>query len=581
MRHRRRFCAGILVGLLGLPSTGKAQEPRGGVSFDEHFEDAKLTGRGWYDGDRFTLSDDAAGGDHSLHYQFRKGQLTPSDSSGLRHPIEPTDVVYLRFSLKLSPDWEWTRRPYGPHLLHFMTTENGPYHGPARSHLTVYIEPVNGKLRLAAQDMENEKAPHGLTQGPLRGGYNGRFFDSEDVLFDDGRWHRVEAMFRLNTLDAAKDRPNPDGELRGWVDGQLVIERTDVVFRSTDFPRMKFNQFLMLPYFHHGVPHDQSLRIDELAVGTGRIGPRDAKEGKETRADRRSRTFEMTYRATVRDIPEAAEALDLWLPLPQTDRNQTIHRISVDAPGTWTIGREPRFGNQSLHMRTNPPRGPLSVLLTVEATRAENGGASGPLSDEDRALYLKPEPLVPLDGPVRELAEEATRGLASEGEKARAIYETVTGLMTYDKSGAGWGRGDALFACEARRGNCTDFHALIIGMARSIGIPARFAIGLPLPEARGSGEVPGYHCWAELYVEGRGWVPVDGSEAAKDPAKRDYFFGHHDENRLEFSRGRHLTLVPPQQGPPLNFFVYPYAEVDGKPHGAIDRAFTFADRERP
>ena len=85
-------------------------------------------------------------------------------------------------------------------------------------------------------------------------------------------------------------------------------------------------------------------------------------------------------------------------------------------------------------------------------------------------------------------------------------------------------------------------------MARSVGIPARFAIGLPLPAARGSGEIPGYHCWAELYVEGRGWVPVDGSEAAKDPARRDYFFGHHDEDRLEFSRGRHLTPGPRPAG---------------------------------
>ncbi len=101
----------------------------------------------------------------------------------------------------------------------------------------------------------------------------------------------------------------------------------------------------------------------------------------------------------------------------------------------------------------------------------------------------------------------------------------------------------------------------MIGMARSVGIPARFAIGLPLPEPRGSGEIPGYHCWAELYVDA-GWVPVDASEASKNPAKRDYFFGHHDENRLEFSRGRNLTLAPAQQGPPLNFFVYPYAEVD-------------------
>ena len=118
-------------------------------------------------------------------------------------------------------------------------------------------------------------------------------------------------------------------------------------------------------------------------------------------------------------------------------------------------------------------------------------------------------------------------------------------------------------------------------MCRSVGIPARFAIGLPLPAPRGRGEIPGYHCWAELYVKGRGWVPVDGSEAAKHPEKRDYFFGHHDEDRLEFSRGRHLTLVPAQRGPKLNFFVYHYAEVDGTPHQAITQTLRFDDRDRP
>jgi transglutaminase-like putative cysteine protease len=117
-------------------------------------------------------------------------------------------------------------------------------------------------------------------------------------------------------------------------------------------------------------------------------------------------------------------------------------------------------------------------------------------------------------------------------------------------------------------------------MARSVNIPARFAIGLPLPHERGAGDIVGYHCWAELYVRGGGWIPVDASEAAKEPTKRNYFFGHHDEDRLEFSRGRHLTLNPAQKGPPLNFFVYPYAELDGKPHEAVDRKFTFIDRDK-
>jgi Transglutaminase-like superfamily len=295
----------------------------------------------------------------------------------------------------------------------------------------------------------------------------------------------------------------------------------------------------------------------------------------------KSRTFRLTYEATIRDIPGDAKALDAWVPLPQTDPNQTIHQISINAPVPITIGREPRFGNQSVHIHVDRPKASVQITLVIDATRRENAGHPQSLNAQDRRTNLAPEPLVPLDGPIRALAVGATEGLTTDLAKARAIYEKVTGMMTYDKSGTGWGRGDALYACDAKRGNCTDFHALLIGMARSAGIPARFAIGLPIPESRGSGEILGYHCWAELYVEGRGWVPVDSSEASKDPAKREYFFGHHDENRLEFSRGRDLTLVPSQQGPALNFFVYPYAEVDGKTHEAIDHKFTFADRERP
>lgn len=62
--------------------------------------------------------------------------------------------------------------------------------------------------------------------------------------------------------------------MRGWFDGKLVIERTDVVLCSTDFPRMQFNQLLLTPYFGPGLlPQAQTLWLDELVVGTKRVGP--------------------------------------------------------------------------------------------------------------------------------------------------------------------------------------------------------------------------------------------------------------------------------------------------------------------
>jgi transglutaminase-like putative cysteine protease len=85
--------------------------------------------------------------------------------------------------------------------------------------------------------------------------------------------------------------------------------------------------------------------------------------------------------------------------------------------------------------------------------------------------------------------------------------------MHYDKSGEGWGRGDAVWGCDSKRGNCTDFHSVFIGMMRSSGIPARFEIGFPLPEGKTKGDIPDYHCGSEVYIQGIGWIPVDASEA--------------------------------------------------------------------
>ena len=272
------FAAGWLY-VLGLLVGGAwaAESEVPGLLFSESFDDANLLQRGWYDGDRFKIvSQGAYAGTGAIEYRWQAGGTTPVSSSGIRRLFEPTDTVYLRYYIKLSPNWGWSGRPYHPHLILFLTTENNEYRGPANSHLTLYSEPVNGKLRLGATDMQNVDAPHGLTQGPLKGGYNGKLYDSAEVLFKDSNWHLVEAMFKLNSVDPAAGTWKRDGEVRGWFDGKLVIELTDVIFRTVDFPEMKFNQFLLTPYFGPGLlPRAQALWIDELAVGTQRIGPRE------------------------------------------------------------------------------------------------------------------------------------------------------------------------------------------------------------------------------------------------------------------------------------------------------------------
>ena len=307
------------------------------------------------------------------------------------------------------------------------------------------------------------------------------------------------------------------------------------------------------------------------------------------------RKFEFSYRVNVRAVPSTARLVRVWIPLATSDQNQKVvlRKISGSVPTRMT--RESEYGNRMLYAEIHNPKGPTAAFsLEYEVTRKEySKGDFARLMRYNHesvrapvtlARFLQPDHLVPIDGKMKTLAEENTRGKEGAVEKARALYDYVFHTLRYDKSGSGWGRGDSLWACDAKHGNCTDFHSLFISMMRAEKIPARFEIGFPLPPldlAAQEGAIPGYHCWAEFYLEGPGWIPVDISEAWKNPSKHDYFFGTLDANRMQVSIGRDLTLAPKQDGPPLNYFVYPYVEVDGKPYEDVEKKFAFRQKPAP
>ncbi len=296
-----------------------------------------------------------------------------------------------------------------------------------------------------------------------------------------------------------------------------------------------------------------------------------------------SRHFTFHYAFTIKNI-KAGGKIRVWIPAAQSDEFQEVRVLSANGDLPLKKTRESRFGNEIFFSQGSPEQPELHFDVEYDVIRHErtelNGGAHvmrAALTTKEREQDLKPDSLVPISGLPADLAVKITQGKTAPMDKARAIYDYVFTTMRYDKTGIGWGRGDVLYACDAKKGNCTDFHSLFIAMARSQGIPARFEIGFPLPPEKHAGEVAGYHCWSDFYIEGKGWIPVDISEAWKHPEKRDYFFGSHDANRIQFSMGRDLPLSPPQEGKPLNYFVYPYMELDGKEYDNVSTAFSFAD----
>ncbi len=299
-----------------------------------------------------------------------------------------------------------------------------------------------------------------------------------------------------------------------------------------------------------------------------------------------AREFDFTYSVHFTKLPKYIRTLRIWIPVATSGRHQTVKLLKMTGTVPLRITQEPEYGDRMAYAEIRHPRfSTASFTLAYHVRRDEYSvGSFRQLMAENSdplhispslVRYLQPDRLIPIDGEIKQVADQATAGKRGEIEKAHAIYNYVFQNMKYEKTGTGWGHGDAIWACNAHHGNCTDFHSLFIGMMRAEHIPARFVIGFPLPPGKSQGVIPGYHCWAEFYVPNKGWVPVDIAEASLNPAKYGFYFGSVDTDRVRFSAGRDITLEPKQSGAPVNYFVYPYVELNGKPYTHFQDHFTF------
>ncbi|MBI4352941.1 MAG: transglutaminase domain-containing protein [Candidatus Omnitrophica bacterium] len=287
------------------------------------------------------------------------------------------------------------------------------------------------------------------------------------------------------------------------------------------------------------------------------------------------KTCEVTYRALIRGIPEEARSVRVWIPLASSRDGQTVLKREMDTPAAYQVTADPVYGNEMVYFDLKPPfPKPLEFQIRYEARISRKDFRKAGRKREDIHKYLKPSMLMTVNEEVLRRTQAAVGQKEGLLQKARAIYEDVIRRMTYDKTLPGWGQGDTLRACLLGKGNCTDFHSLFISMAHAAEIPARFKIGLTIPDAP-EGEIPGYHCWAEFYDEARGWLPVDASEAWKHPERKEIYFGGFDAQKFLISMGRDVELVPRQSGPPVNIFFYPYVEVDGKEWNDAGTSFRF------
>jgi hypothetical protein len=239
------------------------------------------------------------GSTRSLEYRFPAGSTTPTAGSALRRKFAASDSVYLSYYVRYSTNWVGSQQPYHPHEFHFLTNLDGDFSGLSFTRLTFYIEQNGGTPLLGIQDGSNiDQGRVGqnltsVTENRGVAGCNGssdgypdncyqagswvnekkwragsQLFSDTQGAFYKNNWHFIEVFVKLNTISGG--RGVNDGVLQYWYDGQLVIDRRNVLLRTGANATMKFNQFIIAPYIGDGSPVTQSLWIDNLTVATAR-----------------------------------------------------------------------------------------------------------------------------------------------------------------------------------------------------------------------------------------------------------------------------------------------------------------------
>lgn len=279
----------------------------------------------------------------------------------------------------------------------------------------------------------------------------------------------------------------------------------------------------------------------------------------------------------------ADEEASLWLPYPVSDNDQLITDIAVKGDFAQSaVYTDQTYSTPMLYARWDKGAVSRKLQLSFHAVRQEVVKKNFPAGESawdpaDYSLYLAPTRLGPIDGPVKALADRITAGKTTVLAKAKAIYDWSCENMYRDPATKGCGAGDVCLLLVTPGGKCTDIHSVFVALCRAAGVPAREIFGIRQGKEPVVDITTWQHCWAEFFLPGYGWVPVDPADVRKmmltenlaledDKTReyRDYFWGAWDSYRVKLAVGRDVILTPRQEGAPLNTFGYPYAEVGGK-----------------
>ncbi|MCZ0973560.1 DUF3488 and transglutaminase-like domain-containing protein [Streptomyces albulus] len=191
-----------------------------------------------------------------------------------------------------------------------------------------------------------------------------------------------------------------------------------------------------------------------------------------------------------------------WLPLPYP-------AARVDLPGRWRFEPEGRTLVGDRGQNTHGLQYQVESLQ-VRPTARQLASAPPPPAALRREYTRVPESLPPIVGTT---ARQVTRGAGTAYDKAVKLQDwfALYGGFSYNTEvRAGSGTEAIARFLKDKEGFCVHFSFTMAAMARTLGIPARVAVGFTpgtrQPDGTTSVSLKDAHAWPELYFQGVGWT---------------------------------------------------------------------------